>query len=70
MSDENTNKNPFQYFWDMATGGLFSDGSDQELAPDKSTSKKHKEASSKHKLKRNTSSKHSRLDSVNQKKAG
>jgi hypothetical protein len=70
MSDENNNKNPFQYFWDMATGGLFSDGSDQELTPDKSAGKKRKKASAKHKLKRKTSSKHSHIDSANHKKAG
>lgn len=69
MSDDN-NKNPFQYFWDLATGGLFSDGSDQELTPDKTAGKKSKKKTSRHRLKRKTTSKHSHIDSGNRKKAG
>lgn len=70
MADQNDNKNPFQYFWEMATGGLFSDGSDQELTPGETAGKKRKKSSSKHKLKRKTASKHSHIDSNNRKKAG
>lgn len=37
MSDQN--KNPFLYFWDLATGGLLSASSDKELTPNKRAGK-------------------------------
>ncbi|GAB5550765.1 MAG: hypothetical protein Sapg2KO_03560 [Saprospiraceae bacterium] len=37
MSDQN--KNPFLYFWDLATGGLLSASSDKELTPNNKAGK-------------------------------
>ena len=53
MSDEkqNKNKNPFDHFWDMATGGLLSSFSDSELIPNKNAGKKKNQTRSKNGLK-------------------
>ena len=72
MAEDTKNKNPFQYFWELATGGLFSDGSgsDQELTPDKNAGQKHKQRSGSPKIKTKGTSKHSHIDAGNHKKAG
>lgn len=45
MSDQN--KNPFLYFWDLATGGLLSASSDKELMPNKRAGKTTKTSNTK-----------------------
>lgn len=70
MTDGENNKNPFQYFWEMATGGLFSDGSDDELIPDKTAGKNRKKKKPKEKPEKKVDSKRSQIDSENRKKAG
>lgn len=40
----NQNKNPFLYFWDLATGGLLSASPDKELTPNKRAGKTSKKS--------------------------
>lgn len=70
MAEDRKNKNPFQYFWEMATGGLFSAGSDIELTPDEKAGTKRKNKPQRQKNDPEKKAKHTHIDSSNRKKAG